>query len=182
MSKAAWKPRRLQTYRVSAALRKEALHPFCLSLCERSPSSTRHPVRKQTLHCARISYSSPRLAFNMHPVFAHIPYYRRTSLTIEGNALRITTHNSWKSLTIEGRPLLINSWFKTIPYYRTKTFPYYIMKSLTKGNPFLLKEHLPLQLKEILYYRMKSLAIERKPLLYKEIPYYRRKCLTNNNK
>ena len=166
MSKAAWKPRRLQTYRVSAALRKEALHPFCLSLCERSPSSTRHPVRKQTLHCARISYSSPRLAFNMHPVFAHIPYYRRTSLTIEGNTLRITTHNSWKSLTIEGRPLLINSWFKTIPYYRTKTFPYYRTKSLTiYGNPLLWKESLPLLSKEILYYIMKSLAIKRNPLL-----------------
>ena len=92
--------------------------------------------------------------------------YRRTSLTIEGNALRITTHNSWKSLTIEGRPLLINSWFKTIPYYRTKTFPYYRTKSLTiYGNPLLWKESLPLLSKEILYYIMKSLAIERNPLL-----------------
>ena len=48
-------------------------------------------------------------------------------------------------------------------------------------DPLLWKESLPLLSNEILYYRMKSLAIERNPLLWKAIPYYRRKCLTNNN-
>ena len=50
-----------------------------------------------------------------------MPYYRGKPLTIEGNALRIKTTNSWKSPTIEGSPLPINDLFKTIPYYRTKT-------------------------------------------------------------
>ena len=81
------------------------------------------------------------------------------------------------SLTTEGSPLLIDNLFKTIPYYRTTTFPYYIMKSLTiQGNPLLWKESLPFLSKEILYYRMNSLAIEINPLLHKETPYYGRKA------
>ena len=99
--------------------------------------------------------------------------YRRKSLTIEWDALRINTNNSWKPLTIEGSPLLISNLFTAIPYYRTNNLsisyneiPYYRRK-----KPLVWKEHLPLLSKEILYYRMKSLAI-------KEIHYYRRKSLT----
>ena len=49
------------------------------------------------------------------------PSLIRKSLTIEGTALRIKTHNSWKSLTTEGSPLLIRKLFKNIPHYSLKT-------------------------------------------------------------
>ena len=58
----------------------------------------------------------------MNPLlYTETHYYGKESLTIEGNALRITINNSWKSLAIEGSPLLVNNLFQTIPYYRTKT-------------------------------------------------------------
>ena len=49
-----------------------------------------------------------------------MPYYRRKSLTIEGNALQITTNNSWESLAIGRNPLLMSKSSKQIPYYRKK--------------------------------------------------------------
>ena len=41
-------------------------------------------------------------------------------LTIEGNALQITTNNSWESLAIGRNPLLMSRLSKEIPYYRKK--------------------------------------------------------------
>ena len=38
-------------------------------------------------------------------LYNEIPCYRMKSLTIEGNALRIKTNNSWTSLTIGRNPL-----------------------------------------------------------------------------
>ena len=52
--------------------------------------------------------------------FKDIPYYRNSSLTIEGNALRIRTNNSWTSLTIGRSPLLMSKLLKKIPYYSKK--------------------------------------------------------------
>ena len=60
-----------------------------------------------------------------------VSYYRRKSLSIEGNALRITTNNSWKSLTIQGDVFLINEIFKKIVTIERKPFPYYRHQSLT---------------------------------------------------
>ena len=59
------------------------------------------------------------------------PLLIRTSLTIEGNASRITTHNSWKPLTIEGSPLLIRQLFRTFLTIEQKPYPYYRNKSFT---------------------------------------------------
>ena len=64
-------------------------------------------------------------------LYNEIPCYRRNSITIEGNALRITTNNSWESPTIEGSPLLTNQLFKKIPSIERKPFPYYRINSLT---------------------------------------------------
>ena len=49
------------------------------------------------------------------------PLLIREPRTIQGNASRIKTNDPWKSLTIEGSPLLISKLLKNMPYYRTKT-------------------------------------------------------------
>ena len=70
-----------------------------------------------------------------------IPYYRRKSLTIEGNALRIKTSNSWKSLTIGRSPLLSSNLLNKSLTIERNPLPYYVMKSLTiYGHPLLWKE------------------------------------------
>ena len=52
----------------------------------------------------------PSLTIEKHILlYNEIPCYRRNSLTIEGNALRTKTNNSWKSPTIEGSRLLITN-------------------------------------------------------------------------
>ena len=54
-------------------------------------------------------HSRESLAIERNPLlWNEIHCYRRKSLTIEGNALQITTNNSWKSLTIGRSPLLMN--------------------------------------------------------------------------
>ena len=122
-----------------------------------------------------------------------IPYYRRKSLTIEGNALRIKTINSWKSLTIGRSPLLSSNLLNKIPYYRKKpltilcnAIPYYIRTPLTmEGNPvreiskqtvvtWYIGMNITVNicytakdfLKETPYYRRISLTMSRNPLLY----------------
>ena len=52
----------------------------------------------------------PSLTIEINPLlYNEIPCYRRKPLTIEGNALRITTTNSWKPLTIGRSPLLTSN-------------------------------------------------------------------------
>ena len=71
-----------------------------------------------------------------------------------GNALQITTNDSWNSLAIGRTPLLMSQLSKQISYYRKNPLPYYRTKCLTIY-------------KETPYYGMNI------------FPYYRRKSLTN---
>ena len=64
-------------------------------------------------------------------VVCYVSYYTRKSLSIEGNALRITTHNSWESLTIQGDVFLISKMSKKIVTIERKPVPYYRHQSLT---------------------------------------------------